>query len=225
MEETRYDENSPTQDSYFEDDVIDTLSLSDLRINDNDGDQQDFYRLDDQNLSFHDEDKFEFSSEFLKTSVNNNIVFCGKIIPYKEPSVYQNTQKPENKKQHKHHKQRWWFVRYFKKSRRSKSNIDSEKLDLKYEVPIRRVSILASSTKPRWYLLMFGLGSSSFPGQMHIRDLKKRQTSMGSKDSKDNKTITSNGGGIGSWRLVKFLGCGGGGGDGDNHHTNVIMNI
>ncbi|KAL7614938.1 hypothetical protein Lser_V15G08639 [Lactuca serriola] len=215
MEECRHDEYAPAQDSYYEDEMIDTLSLSDLLIYDNNVDAKDFYRVDDPNPNLDDDaDQFEFSSELLMTSVSSNVVFCGKIIPYKEPSVSQNTHKPESKKQQKQHKQRWRLVTFFKKPGKSKANIESKKLDLKYDVPIRRVSILASATKPRWYLLMFGVGSSRFPAQMHIRDLKKRQTSMSIKDV-DNKI---RGGGIGSWRLVRFLGCGGGGG-GDSHEA------
>ncbi|PWA60432.1 hypothetical protein CTI12_AA378980 [Artemisia annua] len=180
MEEACYDQSPPTQDSYHEDEVIDTLSLSDLMIYDNNGDPHDFYQLDEQNLNFDDDEEFEFSSEFLKTSMSNNVIFCGKLIPYKESIVSPSNHKLESKKQHK---KRWWISRFFKKSSRSKSNNDSEKLDLRYEqVPIRRVSILASATKPRWYFLLFGFGSNSFPAHMHIRDLKKRQTSAGNKD-------------------------------------------
>ncbi|PWA96002.1 hypothetical protein CTI12_AA029660 [Artemisia annua] len=183
MEEACYDQSPPTQDSYHEDEVIDTLSLSDLMIYDNNGDPHDFYQLDEQNLD--DDEEFEFSSEFLKTSMSNNVIFCGKLIPYKESIVSPSNHKLESKKQHK---KRWWISRFLKKSSRSKSNNDSEKLDLRYEqVPIRRVSILASATKPRWYFLLFGFGSNSFPAHMHIRDLKKRQTSVGNKDSRDNK--------------------------------------
>ncbi|KAI3705186.1 hypothetical protein L1987_75420 [Smallanthus sonchifolius] len=210
-----YIQNPPTQDSNHEDEVIDMLSLSDLMIYDNNGGPHDLYRLNDENPSEFD-DQFEFSSELLKTSViNNSVVFCGKIIPYKESNIASpNTYKLESKTSHK---QRWRFVRVFKKS---KSNIHSETLDLKFEVPIRRVSILASASKPRWYLLMFGFGSSSFSSQMHIRDLKKRRTSVGAKDHRrDGKKS----GGIGSWRLVKFLGCGGGGGD--DHHPIAIKEL
>nr|GEY72126.1 hypothetical protein [Tanacetum cinerariifolium] len=221
MEEAHYDQNSPTQDLYHEDEVIDTLSLSDLMIYDNNGDPHDFYQLDEK---FDADDEFEFSSELLKTSTTNNVVFCGKIIPFKETNVSQSTYKQlESKKQHTRHKQRWWISRFFKKSSRSKSNKDSEKLDLRYDqVPIRRVSILASATKPRWYFLLFGFGSNSFPAHMHINDLKKRQTSAGNKDSRDNKISSISGGDIGSWRLMRFLGCGGGG---ENHHQKAIMKI
>lgn len=233
MEETCYDQNTSTQEySYHEDEVLDTLSLSDLLIYDNNGDPQlDFYRVDDQNPNLDTDDhEFEFSSELLKTSVSSSVVFCGKIIPYKEPGVSENTHKQDQRK--KQHKRRYWrLVPFFKKSR----NLDSsEKLDLKYEVPIRRVSILASATKPRWYLFMFGFGSSRFPVKMHIRDLKKRQTSMGTRSGGGNKISDGTGGcgrgddgsgsaaGIGSWSLARLLGCGGGGG---HHHPKAIVKI
>ncbi|KAI3721367.1 hypothetical protein L2E82_32377 [Cichorium intybus] len=112
MEEGRYDEYPSTQDSYYEDERMDTLSLSDLLI-----DTQDFYRIDDPNPNLDIDEEFEFSSELLKTS-----------------------------------------------------------------------------------------------------------TSMGTKAVKDNKISGSNNGGIGSWRLVRFLGCGGSKG-GDNHHPNTIVKI
>ncbi|XP_071705807.1 uncharacterized protein [Rutidosis leptorrhynchoides] len=217
MGEASYILNPPTRELYQDDEVIDTLSLSDLQIYENNGDPQGFYQFDDQNLNLDDDDHFEFSSELLNTSMSNSVVFCGKIIPYKEPNVSQNVHKLESKKQNR---QRWKFVKFFKNLSRDKSNIDSKDLDLKYEVPIRRVSILASVTKPRWYLLMFGYGSNGISTQMHIRDLKKRQTSIRFKDGSENKSSE----GIVSWRLVRFLGCGGGGGGG-NCRPNAIMKI
>ncbi|KAI3799746.1 hypothetical protein L1987_35047 [Smallanthus sonchifolius] len=192
MEEDRY--------NVHEDEVIDTLSLSDFLIYeyDNNGDPQEFYKLDNiDNL----DDQFEFSSDLLKTSVNNSVVFCGNIIPYKEPTISQNSLKLESKKLQKSHKHRWRLVRFLKRSSRSESKVDQTK----------RVSILASETKPRWYLFMFGFGSSSFTAQLQVRDLKKRQTSMGTKDRSDSKIGGGKGGGTGYWRLVKLLGCGGGG--------------
>ncbi|KAJ0558285.1 hypothetical protein HanRHA438_Chr07g0318831 [Helianthus annuus] len=227
MEVGRSIQTSPTQDSnHHEDEVFDTLSLSDFMIYDNNGDPQDFFRLKDENPSDFD-DQFEFSSELLKTSMNNSVVFCGKIIPYKESSVSPNTHKLESKKLQTSHKQRW---RFFKKSSKSKTHmIYSEKHELKYEVPIRRVSILTSATKPRWYLLMFGFGSNSYSAQMHIRDLKKRQTSIGTKDRMDDKKSGGDDGGRESWSLVRFLGCGGGGGGGrrggDSYLPNAIKNL
>ncbi|KAK1421250.1 hypothetical protein QVD17_23439 [Tagetes erecta] len=201
MEEGRYAQN------HQDDEVIDTLSLSDFMIYDNNGDPQDFYRLNEQLDDPSDfDDQFEFSSELLKTSVTNSVVFCGKIIPYKE-SINVSPHKMESKKLRKSHK----FVGFFKKSRKPKSHIYSEKLDLKYEVP-------------RWYLFMFGFGSNSFSAQMHIRDLKKRQTSMGKKDRIDHgKKSGGNDGGIGSWSLLRFLGCGGGGGRGGDNHLPMII--
>lgn len=203
-------EEGPYTQNHQDDEVIDTLSLSDFMIYDNNGDPQDFYGLNDQNLNDFD-DQFEFSSELLKTSVSNSVVFCGKIIPYKESIVSPN-KIMESKKLHKSHK----LVRFFKKSRKPKSHIYSEKLDLKYEVP-------------RWYLFMFGFGSNSFSAQMHIRDLKKRQTtSLGNKDRRDHdKKSGGNDGGIGSWSLLRFLGCGGGGSGrgGDNHLPMIIKKL
>ncbi|KAL8210653.1 hypothetical protein R6Q57_005090 [Mikania cordata] len=223
MEEQYYIQSPSTQDAYHEDEAIDVLSLSDLMIYDNNGDPQDFYTLKDQNpIDFDDE--FEFSSELLKTSINNSVVFCGKIIPYKESIVSPKIHNFESKRSHK---QRWTFLRVFKKSSKPKSNIYSETLDLKYEVPIRRVSILASATKPRWHLLLFGFGSGSFSTQMHIRDLKKRRTSMGIKDRRDGKKRDEDDRGVGSWRLMRFLGCGSGGDRGGchHHHRNAVKKL
>lgn len=227
MEQARFVQKLLTQELYNEDEVIDSPSLSDFLMYATNGDPKEFNQLDNQNHSFDSDDQFEFSSELMKTSMDKNVVFCGKIIPYKENSVSQNTHKVDIKKQHKHHKDRWSFVRFFKKSCTSKSSFDLEKDDLKYEVPIQRVSLMASSSKSRWHLLVSGFGSIGHQEHhMHIRDLKKRQTSIRTKDNRDNNKSGGNGGGIWSRSIIRFLGCGGGGGGGvNNHHLNANMEI
>ncbi|KAJ9539955.1 hypothetical protein OSB04_026461 [Centaurea solstitialis] len=199
MEEACYDHSSPTQEyTYHEDEVLETLSLSDLLIYDNNGDPQlDFYPVEDQNANLDTDDhEFEFSSELKKTSLSSSVVFCGKIIPYKEPNVSQNTHKQDqSKKQHKK-RRNWRLVSFFKKTRNKLDS--SEKLDMKYEVPIKRVSV-----------------------KMHIRDLKKRQTSMSTRSvSCGSGNSGGNGGGIGYWGLARLLGCGGAGGH--NHPKAII---
>ncbi|KAL4556802.1 hypothetical protein LXL04_034964 [Taraxacum kok-saghyz] len=75
----------------------------------------------------------------------------------------------------------------------------------------RKVSILSSKTKSRWYLFMFGFGSRRFPTEMHIRDLRKRQIYFLSKSNNNFNFDKYDPNAMGkSSRLIKFLGCCGG---------------
>ncbi|KAI3758053.1 hypothetical protein L6452_05600 [Arctium lappa] len=150
----------------------DTLSLSDIPMY---CDQTIEFQVEDQSMNDDYEQDFEFSSEMMTPchDSSNPVVFCGKVIQVSSPNI----QILRSKKQHRH-------------CNRPRTCI------------LRKVSILVSKTKSRWYLFMFGFGSSRFPKEMHIRDLRKRQTSVRSKF--DSHGIQSQG-------LIWFLGCGGGG--------------
>ncbi|KAH7547978.1 hypothetical protein JRO89_XS14G0046700 [Xanthoceras sorbifolium] len=83
-------------DSHEEEDDEETLSLCDLAVSSN---AEDYYWSE---FSYNEEDQdgdfFEFSSEDFTASSypkpNQNIIFCGKLIPYRgeEPVHHENTQ-------------------------------------------------------------------------------------------------------------------------------------
>ncbi|OWM70161.1 hypothetical protein CDL15_Pgr026011 [Punica granatum] len=96
-------------------------------------------------FSSDEDDYFEFSSprEALQP---DNIIFCGKLIPYK--------------------KDQSWTP-----GKARAVNGASAPLE-KYAKSARKVSGVKPSSK--WYLLAFGL--ARFPGHMEMRDIKKRQS-------------------------------------------------
>ncbi|KAI3761778.1 hypothetical protein L1987_52200 [Smallanthus sonchifolius] len=80
---------------------------------------------------------------------------------------------------------------------------------------------LASKTKSRWYVLMFGFGPNRYPRKMHIRDLKERQTSV-KRACGDRCRVCEErdeGGRMRTRGFIRFLGCGGGGTEIDQHET------
>nr|GEU59920.1 hypothetical protein [Tanacetum cinerariifolium] len=176
------DKSSPLAICHSNEDDEDTLSLSDLPIY---GDQNLKFWVEDTSTSSYDtEQDFEFSSEMMITSHDSSkpIVFCGKIIHVSSQNI-ENFESKKKKKQkcYKH---------------TANTNV------------VRKVSMLASKTKSRWYLIMIGFGSSRIPKEMHINDLRKRGTSQEKKcndycDECDTSRMRTRG-------FLKFFGCGGG---------------
>ncbi|KAK1409551.1 hypothetical protein QVD17_36077 [Tagetes erecta] len=82
------------------------------------------------------------------------------------------------------------------------------------------LSVMASKSKSRWQVFMFGFGSGKFPTKMDLVDIKTRQ--LRTKEVQNVDNINNNGvcrdindGRMMSgkkvwWRLVDVLGCGGG---------------
>ncbi|GJZ84077.1 hypothetical protein Tco_0649416 [Tanacetum coccineum] len=176
------DKSSSLAICHSNEDDEDTLSLSDLPMY---GDQNLKFWVEDRSMSSYDtEQDFEFSSEMTITSHDSwkPIVFCGKIIHVSSQNVEKFESKKKQQKCYKH---------------TADTNV------------VRKVSILASKTKSRWYLFMIGFGSSRLiPKEMHINDLRKRRTSHQKKCNDycyecDTSRMRSRG-------FLKFFGCGGG---------------
>ncbi|KAF2318574.1 hypothetical protein GH714_008992 [Hevea brasiliensis] len=93
-------ENSPYREDF--DDAEETLSLSDLPLNSNSSVDLDDFSKEYQSSTFDHQDFFEFFSEDSSASItyrkDNNIIFCGKLIPPKEPTVahHERAKKPRN---------------------------------------------------------------------------------------------------------------------------------
>uniref|UniRef100_A0A2N9EVY6 Uncharacterized protein n=1 Tax=Fagus sylvatica TaxID=28930 RepID=A0A2N9EVY6_FAGSY len=195
------EENSTTEleDPY---EAEETLSLCDLPIY-SDASNWDDYSKEDQSLSSSDnnDEFFEFFSEELTASTcstttiqNKNIIFCGKLIPYKElPEKSQNQET---------------------------NNVNTNKTTPR---KVGKVTMLASPTKSRWYLYMFGM--TRFPTEMELRDIKTRQSRIKSPSMmfrsvecddmvKGNEDESRRGNGM--WRLLRILGC-------RRQHVNTVV--
>lgn len=200
----------------------DSLSFCDLPIY---GDAENFSReLHHQSTSSSSSSQSEdqqyfafFCQEWSKTPTtksDENIFFCGKLIPYKQPPLIHYNHNPQYDKVLR------WNSMSSEESISSKPNNskctslqfpirNDGKLD-KFDFPVRRVSMLAPPAKSRWYLFMFGL--ARFPVEMELRDIRRRQSRKSIK-SNDKSDINRGKGGL--WRMIRALGCGG------HHHSNA----
>ncbi|XVE68955.1 hypothetical protein DITRI_Ditri09bG0111600 [Diplodiscus trichospermus] len=256
-----------------------TLSLCDLVIS---SDANEYWNGDFSKEGDHQSnngDFFEFFSEDFPAEAprsyleeKNNIVFCGKIIPFKDqqPRIEDLKQSQsltigEFKQENDGKKKKissssstspWKISHSFNKSRTypssssssssskgskrksfnkslsmpaadSKNNCgkygsdQSKKLgDEKFDFSVKKVDILATPVKSRWYLFAFGVGR--FPMEIELKDMRMRQ----SRKSKAMKFQAPEGGdgggerpgnvkggkerrrsGKGLWKLLKVLGC------------------
>ncbi|KAM7504471.1 hypothetical protein LguiB_003375 [Lonicera macranthoides] len=201
----------------------DSLSLCDLPIYGDALDSEDFSReLHHQTSSSsshsHSEDQQYFAffcEEWSKSPTtkshqpDENIFFCGKLIPYKQPPLIRYNHNPQ------HDKVLRWNSKSSEESISSKSNNSKStsvqfpvrndgKLDYKFDFSVRKVSMLAPPAKSRWYLFVFGL--ARFPVEMELRDIRRRQSRKSIK-SNDKSYINRGTGGL--WRIIRSLGCGG----------------
>lgn len=184
-----------------------TLSLCDLPIYSDESNRDDYYKQDYSASFDNDGDNFfEFSSDDFSVSNSaysgsDNIIFCGKLIPYKQPSDSQNTGRIASDKISAKNCQ--FRTKSHSFNNKKPSAIDargartrggkcfdsfsislpknpeyierkrSRKLD-KYDFPAERAMILESSTtKSRWFLFLFG--SARFPKEMELSDMRTRQ--------------------------------------------------
>ncbi|KAJ7970412.1 Protein unc-13 4B like [Quillaja saponaria] len=145
------------------------LSLCDLPMYGDSARWDDFSNVQTSNSSSNDGDDkfFEFFSEDFTASTRSsttdkNVIFCGKIIPYKEPPhmVTNDTKQTSGKI-----KKGWSLFPWNSQSTR------------KLDFSVGKVSVLTSPTKFRWNLFLFGM--TRFPTEMELRDMKTRQSRRG----------------------------------------------
>ncbi|XP_022748026.1 uncharacterized protein LOC111297637 [Durio zibethinus] len=246
-----------------------TLSLCDLVIS---SDANEYWNNDDFSKEDHQSnsgDLFEFFSDDFPAAApedDSNIIFCGKLMSFKEqqqPKIEDKPQSPKIRKvkQENDDKKKnissckfpWKISNSFNKSRTypsssakgslgksfykslslpakgSKKNNGkygsdrSKKLgDEKFDFSVKKVSILATPVKSRWYLFAFGVGR--FPMEIELKDMKLRQTRknkamkfqpperVGPENAIGGKERRRSGKGL--WRLLKVLGW-------KSKHTNV----
>jgi hypothetical protein len=189
-------------------------------------------------------DFFEFFSDFSsEMSPADDIIFCGKLIPFKEQQQQQSRpipQTPTNENQTKH-KQTSLRRRSESLSKlqtpitrsnstntklmRNSKSLDYRKLhpasnsmisspqEIERNSSVKSVGKsdtalkkVASASRPRWYLLMFGM--VKFPPEMELSDIKNRQVRQNHPSMLFPVNRSSGTGkGSGSWRLLKALSC------------------
>ncbi|KAL0340742.1 UNVERIFIED_CONTAM: hypothetical protein Sradi_4591000 [Sesamum radiatum] len=200
------------------DEAYETLSLCDLPLySDQSADWDQDLPLGQSHgstssVSSFDHDCFEFFSQELEPSTatttaatvfpQENIMFCGKLIPYKQPSItrkdsstidIENKKQMNDKKKHRWGPFRWKLNSGTGSKNRTKSTTLMHKKNCVglYELPKRtynttklgkghgpmhKMSILTSSSSgklAKWHLFLFGI--SRFPAGVELRDIKSRQ--------------------------------------------------
>lgn len=198
------EENSALQDF---DDAEETLSFCDLPLHNNGGsDWDEDFSKEDQRPAY-DQDFFEFFSEDFAAAIypKDNIIFCGKLIPYKGATIAEKAQNLEvittqpkktnrscifpwkshsfnkstttsSSKQQLQKKKSYRTCKSLpvRMSDKNKGYKVTRKCVSKYDSSMKKVSILGSPMKSRWYLFAFGLGR--FPTKMELSDMKTRQS-------------------------------------------------
>ncbi|KAL2324756.1 hypothetical protein Fmac_023814 [Flemingia macrophylla] len=166
----------------YEEEEEETLSLCDLPIYNGSVSA----RWDGEDHSYnngggdYDNDKenelFEFFSEEFTTSSNtniaaaDNIIFCGKLIPFKAPRDESNN----NIVQKGRPIDLPW--RQVDKAREGSLEGKGSKSFACDYTSIGKVSLVRSTTKSRWFLFMFGSMSKLSSTEMELRDIRNRQS-------------------------------------------------
>jgi len=151
-----------------------TLSLCDLPIYSGsmrDTWSADFSKEDEKRFGDDDDDDnlFEFFSEEFTTSSNSaaaeNIIFCGKLIPFKDfpPRVDEcNSTTRKN----------------VQKGIQKRGSKGSKSFACDY-TSMGKVSLVRCTTKSRWFLFMFGMSKLSSTTEMELKDIRNRQSRRG----------------------------------------------
>ncbi|KAJ4720841.1 Protein unc-13 4B like [Melia azedarach] len=187
----------------FDEAAEETLSLCDLAVNSNSEDylnDNDFSEEQCRQSTSDEQDFFEFFSEDFtaaSTYPRDDIIFCGKLIPYREPAaVPEQTQNTNTQKNIKKSRIFPWKSNSFNKYSRSTSSKAQrhekstysykslsqkvngyETFNYEYDFSEKKVSsstVAAASVRPRWYLFAFGYGRT-FSTEMELKDMKSRQ--------------------------------------------------
>ncbi|XP_058775968.1 uncharacterized protein LOC131650263 [Vicia villosa] len=223
-QEVGNEESNLLQDQYdyhYDNDDDETLSLRDLPNSTTSPQWGDFSKEDGKNSisnynKDHDDDDddddnlFEFfSEEFTTSTTHDNIIFCGKLIPFKDhPNVVDQKAKLTSK------------------SMKSSDVDDIASLKVKsfaydYTSMGRKVSLVRSATKSRWFLFLFGMSSSSRSSskEMKLSDIRNRlsrrePTAMFPVAPGNGKEVVKskrNGNCKGVWKMLRsismVLGC------------------
>ncbi|CAA2973969.1 Hypothetical predicted protein [Olea europaea subsp. europaea] len=232
----------------YEDEAEETLSLCDLPLYSTDGGAADWEedlstvsQGGSSSTSSLEQDYFEFFSQHMSTSTTpENIIFCGKIIPCKQPAKDSKLVESKQSEGLSRLKLNSLFSKNGAKSPPMEKNIKKKSLAILpksskkmynksndmgkgNDFPVQKTSLLTSSSsgKARWYFLLFGITGIST--EMKFSDMKNRQSRRKSSPSSpmfrfrsgDDKAMSSRGSkGKGAWRLIRALSC---------HHADAVV--
>lgn len=242
------DENAVLQNKYDDDDDDDedeTLSFYEFSIN---CESNNSSIKSSEQEGEEDDDYFEFFSEELKMSTTasyyqpENIIFCGKVIPYRPPNESETRTPSKNVVKEKKQRMRgffrwkWSFMNSSHKPRKDDDDDDDEakvkqpctkqKCSTRERskvqgFPVQKMSpMFASAAKSRWYLYLLGI--SRFRSEMELRDIKNRQSRRSpsfplfrlESSNDDHKKRERKG----AWVLLRALSC-----KGDHHQANAVL--
>ncbi|CAN1237805.1 hypothetical protein LINGRAPRIM_LOCUS1973 [Linum grandiflorum] len=168
----------------------------------------------------HQEDGFEFfSGEFNQEEEEGDIIFCGKIIPYRASSTESSsnfhrrssslnnprgatavsslyTRDYSSTHHHSHQVKRFWSLPVSASNGLGDSLRSSDQRCV--DSPMKRVS------KSRWYVLAFGV--EKIPVKMELHDMKFRQSKNFNTNQQVVKQSSSSRKGS-LWGLLGILGC------------------
>ncbi|ESW15672.1 hypothetical protein PHAVU_007G092400 [Phaseolus vulgaris] len=186
-----------------------TLSLCDLPIysgymSDTWG-GEDGKRFGDDGDDGDDDNLFEFFSEEFTSSSNSaaaeNIIFCGKLIPFKDipPRVDECNSTAR---------------RNVQKGIAKRGSNGSKSFACDYTSD-GKVSLVRCTTKSRWFLFMFGMSKLSSTTEMELKDIRNRQSRRGPAAmfpaAEEDAVKGKKRGCKGMWKILKsitmVLGC------------------
>ncbi|XP_045792857.1 uncharacterized protein LOC123887684 [Trifolium pratense] len=223
--EAGHEESTLLQDQYDDDDD-ETLSLSDLPNSTISPQWNDFSKESNHNGDDDDDDNlFEFFSEEFNTSTtHDNIIFCGKLIPFKDHQHVPHNQKtsvlvPKTRLSSKSLKSRDDVKG--KEDQEVKGSLNVKSFPCDYTTMGGKVSLVRSPTKSRWFLFLFGLSlnSRSSSKEMQLSDIRNRQSRRepmmmfpaAPGNGKEVAKSKKNGNYKGMWKMLKsvsfVLGC------------------
>ncbi|KAE8056762.1 hypothetical protein FH972_013505 [Carpinus fangiana] len=228
---------SPLLEGEDQEETEESLSLCDLPLNP-DNDNVDNNNNGTPRSRAEAPEFFEFFSDLSSDMCPaDDIIFCGKLIPFKElqsppktPATGENPTKTTTFRRRSESLSKLQSpvtrsnsgagsTRLMRNSR----SLDCTKLHRSANsMEIERNSSVKSSgksdialkkaVKPRWYLLMFGL--VKFPPEMELSDIKSRQVRRNHPStlfppplSADGKLPVNRGSSKGTWRLLRALSC------------------
>ncbi|KAG6410121.1 hypothetical protein SASPL_128170 [Salvia splendens] len=213
------------------DELDETLSLRDLPLYGVQEWEEDLSADSQGSTSMSSDDHHDYFEFFSHAPCfpPENIIFCGKIIPYKQPPDASGTVPPKEVDTKQPTEKRSWSMfrwRVGSKSttqtskKASKKKHKSSEQGKEYDFPLHKMPILTSSPsgKARWFLFLTGISRVS--SKMELRDIKSRQSHRHSPIPTPSPTLKfqshekkvagdASRGSSGLWEVVRVLSCGG----------------
>ncbi|KAM3714582.1 hypothetical protein ACB098_01G347600 [Castanea mollissima] len=224
------------QQQQEQEEAEEALSLCDLPLSLNNKENIIFDNNNNNNHNDNSNDSIDFFEFFSDLSYSENmcsaedIIFCGKLIPFKEQQFSHPTPQTPTKQTSLRRRSESLSKLQSPVTRSNSINTklmrNSRSLDYRKLNPVsnsppetieRNSSVRsvgskseialkkAASSRPRWYFFMFGM--VKFPTEMELSDIKNRQVRRNQPQSMIFPVNRNSGKGSGSWKLLKALSC------------------